>query len=260
ILDEAGIDILLIGDSLSNVIQGNYTTLPVSMDEMIYHTRIVSRTAKSALIVGDMPFMSYQVTPEDALRNAGRFIKEGGANAVKLEGGYDVIPQVRKIVQAGIPVMGHLGLTPQSVNVIGFKVQGRSEEAVRKMISEAVALEDAGAFSIVLEGIPTEAARRITKHVKIPTIGIGAGPYCDGQVLVTYDMLGFTEFNGKFVKRYALIRDIIEDAVKNYKTEVETEKFPTPEFSYNLEIESSDDEEEELEVKYGDVSVFDDLF
>ncbi|MHA2248866.1 MAG: 3-methyl-2-oxobutanoate hydroxymethyltransferase [Candidatus Kariarchaeaceae archaeon] len=261
LLDKAGIDILLVGDSLSNVIQGNTTTIPVSMDEMIYHTRIVARTAKRALVVGDMPFMSYQISPEDALYNAGRFMKEGGCAAIKLEGGREVVPQIRKMVQAGIPVMGHIGLTPQAVNIIGFRVQGKTEQAVQKLISDAVALEDAGCFAIVLEGIPTEAARRITNHVHIPTIGIGAGPHCDGQVLVTYDMLGFTEFNAKFVKRYALIKDIIKDAAEKYISEVEEEKFPTAEFSYNLEIEEIEEsEEEKYEVKYGDADVFDDLF
>lgn len=260
ILDQSGIDILLVGDSLSNVIQGNYTTIPVTMQQMLYHSKIVSRTAKRALVVGDMPFMSYQINPEEALRNAGRFMKEGGVNAVKLEGGREVAPQVEKIVQAGIPVMGHIGLTPQSVNITGFKVQGKTEAAVRKLISDAIALEDAGVFSIVLEGIPTEAARRITQHVKVPTIGIGAGIHCDGQVLVTYDMLGFTDFKGKFVKRYSLIKDIISDAANSYISDVHEEKFPTAEFSYNIEIQEEDLDKIAEEIRYGDSEVFDDLF
>ncbi|MDH5645308.1 MAG: 3-methyl-2-oxobutanoate hydroxymethyltransferase, partial [Candidatus Heimdallarchaeota archaeon] len=212
ILDETGqVDILLVGDSLGMVIQGKNDTLSVTMDESIYHTSIVARTAKRAMVVADMPFMSFQSTAYDALKNAGRLIKEGGAHAIKLEGGKRVLNQVKAIVNAGIPVMGHLGLTPQSVHAFGgFKVQGKSEYAVQQLISDAIALEDAGVFSIVLEGIPTEAARRITEHLKVPTIGIGAGSYCDGQVLVTYDMLGYSDSGPRFVKKYSLIKSIIQ--------------------------------------------------
>ncbi len=269
ILDESGIDILLVGDSLGMVIQGGNDTLSVTLDEMIYHTKIVAKAAKRALVIGDMPFMSFQLSADDALVNAGRLIKEGKAHAVKLEGGKEVSQHVRKIVKAGIPVMGHIGLTPQSVNEFGgFKVQAKTESAVQKLISDAVALEDAGAFAVVLEGIPTEAARRVTQHLKIPTIGIGAGPECDGQVLVTYDMLGFTDFHARFVKRYALLGEIISDGVKKYAEEVKSGEFPTSEFAYNIEIEEESAEEAEYvkrreeEIKStGNYSeAFDDLF
>ena len=262
-LDDAEIDLLLVGDSLGMVVQGKNDTLGVTMDEMVYHTKMVSRVTRHAMVIGDMPFMSFQGTVEEAFTNAGRLIKEGGANAIKLEGGKAVLPQVRAIVKAGIPVMGHLGLTPQSVNEFGgFKIQAKSEQAVQRLISDALALEDAGVFAIVLEAVPVEAAKRVTNHVRIPTIGIGAGPHCDGQVLVTYDMLGMTETNIKFVKQYALIREIILDSAKKYKQEVLDVSFPTQEFSYNLEIEDSiptADEEMETYIP-DDEDVFDDLF
>lgn len=263
ILDESGIDILLVGDSLGMVVQGSDDTLSVTLDEMIYHTKIVSRGVKRAMVIGDMPFMSFQVDAKQALINAGRLIKEGHANAVKLEGGRDVVPHVQAMVKAGIPVMGHIGLTPQSVNEFGgFKVQAKTEQAVRKLISDARALEDAGAFSIVLEAIPSEAARRVTEQLQIPTIGIGAGPDCDGQVLVTYDMLGYTEVNIRFVKRYALLRDIIKGAADAYSNEVKAGEFPTSEFAYNIEITGEQetethDGEAELDEYY---EAFDDLF
>lgn len=264
LLDEAGIDILLVGDTLGMIIQGQDSTLPVTMDEAVYHTKIVARSVKRAMVIGDMPFMSYQVNPEEAVRNAGRLIKESGAHAVKLEGGKRVLNQVRAISNADIPIMGHLGLTPQSINAFGgFKVQAKSEYAVQRLISDAVALEDAGAFSIVLEAVPTEAARRVTEHLNIPTIGIGAGPHCDGQVLVTHDMLGFTNFAGKFVKRYALLKEIIVDAAKQYKSDVKEQLFPTAEFSYNIEIEQREEPdimEQMGDYKQGQKDVFDDLF
>lgn len=261
ILDEAGIDILLVGDSLGMVVQGNNDTLGVTVDEIIYHTKIVTRAVKRALVVADMPFMSFQVSPEQALINAGRFIKEGKAHAIKLEGGKEVAEHVKAIVKAGVPVMGHLGLTPQSINEFGgFKVQARTETAVQRLISDAVALEDAGAFAIVLEGIPTEAARRVTQHLTIPTIGIGAGPHCDGQVLVSYDMLGFTEFKGRFVKQYADMRGIISSAAKTYAEEIKNQEFPTSQYAYNFEIkeekaeETKFSEDHKLETTVNDVS------
>jgi 3-methyl-2-oxobutanoate hydroxymethyltransferase len=192
-LDEGGADILLVGDSLGNVIQGLDTTLPVTLDEMIYHARCVSRGAKRAHLVGDMPFMSYQVSAEKALENAGRFLSQGNMHAVKLEGGVEMAETIRRIVGAGIPVMGHVGLTPQSVHAMGgFKVQGKDDEDAERVLRDAQAVADAGAYSLVLEGIPSGLAGRIRKQIGIPTIGIGAGPDCDGQVLVSYDMLGLS--------------------------------------------------------------------
>jgi 3-methyl-2-oxobutanoate hydroxymethyltransferase len=246
------------------VIQGKESTLPVTMDEAVYHTKIVANSVQRAMVIGDMPFMIYQVNAEDAVRNAGRLIKEGRAHAVKLEGGKRVLKQVKAISNADIPIMGHLGLTPQSINAFGgFKVQAKSEYAVQRLISDALALEDAGAFSIVLEAVPAEAARRVTEQLHIPTIGIGAGPHVDGQVLVTHDMLGYTDFAGKFVKRYALLKQIIVDAAKQYKSDVEKELFPTPEFSYNIEIaqRSEPDILEHMgDYKQDEKDVFDDLF
>jgi len=238
LLDEAGIDMLLVGDTLGMIIQGEDSTLPVTLDESIYHTKIVRRSTSRAMVVGDMPFGSYQTGVKDAVTNAIRMVKEGGAHAIKLEGGKRVLNQVRAIVNAEIPVMGHLGLTPQSVNKIGgFKVQARSEYAVQRLISDAVALEEAGVFAIVLEAVPSEAARRVTEHLNVPTIGIGAGPHCDGQVLVTHDMLGLTDFAGRFVKQYAVLKESILSAAKQYKEEVENLQFPTEQYSYEYEIE-----------------------
>lgn len=227
-LDEADIDVLLVGDSLGMVVQGLDSTLPVTVDEIIYHCRAVARGARRALVVGDMPFMSYQVSPEDALRNAGRFLAEGGAQAVKLEGGASVAPAIRRIVDAGIPVMAHVGLTPQSVHAMGgFRVQGKTEEAADRILADARAVEAAGAFALVLEGIPSDLAARITGALTIPTIGIGAGPSCDGQVLVSYDLLGLTpDLKPKFVKRYAEMFEQGVEAARRYAGEVRAGAFP----------------------------------
>jgi len=235
ILDEVGIDLILVGDSVGTVVAGYDTTLPVTMDQMIYHTAIVSRAVRRALVVGDMPFMSYQASVEDALRNAGRFLKDGGAEAVKLEGGAEFAETVRRIVASGIPVMGHLGLTPQSVHKFGgYKLQAVTEEAAQKLLRDAKALEEAGVFSIVLEKVPQEIARRVTLEVSVPTIGIGAGPYCDGQILVTHDMLGlFEKFRPKFVRRYAELGKLAKEACSNYLTDVKGGRFPSEEESYS---------------------------
>lgn len=234
ILDEAGIDILLVGDSLGNVILGYDNTLPVTMEDMLHHTRAVSRGCKRAMIIADMPFMSYQISRKEAIRNAGRLIQEGNAEGVKLEGGRRVQETIEAIVQCGIPVMGHVGLTPQSVYAFGgYKVQGKGEEAADRVMEDARAVEEAGAFSIVLEGIPSQLGERITRELSIPTIGIGAGPVCSGQVLVTYDLLGwYEEFTPKFVKRYANVHQTILQAIKAYKEEVEGGIFPSMEQSF----------------------------
>lgn len=236
LMDQSGINGILIGDSLGMVVKGEPDTLSVTMEEMIYHTRAVKRGAGNALVVSDMPFMSYQVSVEQAVENAGRLVKEGGANAVKLEGGRIILPQIRAIVAAQIPVMGHLGLTPQSVNAFGgFKVQGKSEGAIRQLLDDAAALEEAGVFSIVLEGIPEKVAELITRKVAIPTIGIGAGKACDGQILVYQDMLGlFQDFVPKFVRQYANIGSIIVEAIGTYIHEVETGQFPAAEHTYRI--------------------------
>ena len=234
LFDEAGIDVLLVGDSLGMVVQGQDSTLPVTVEEVIYHCRAVARGTRRAHIVGDMPFLSWQVSPEDALRNAGRFLSEGGAQAVKLEGGVDAAPTIERIVHAGIPVMGHVGLTPQRVHAMGgFRVQGKTEATAARVLRDAQAVAAAGAYSLVLEGIPTDLAARITDAVDIPTIGIGAGPHCDGQVLVCYDLLGLTpDLRPKFVKRYA---EFFEDGVAaaaRYRDEVRSGAFPTEEFGF----------------------------
>ena len=237
IIDESGIDGILIGDSLGMVVKGDEDTLAVTVEEIIYHTKAVKKGAKNALIVSDMPFLSYHISAEQAVLNAGRMVKEGGANAVKLEGGANVIEQIKAIVNAQIPVMGHLGLTPQSVNAFGgFKVQGKSEETAKKLIEDAVALEKAGAFSIVLEGIPAKVAEFITKAVSIPTIGIGAGKDCDGQILVYQDMLGmFDDFVPKFVKQYANIGAIMREAIGYYVKEVQDGSFPEAKHTFKIE-------------------------
>jgi 3-methyl-2-oxobutanoate hydroxymethyltransferase len=234
IVDEAGIDVILVGDSLGMVVQGVSSTLPVTMDEMLYHTKMVSRAAASALVVGDMPFLSYQTDTAEAVRNAGRFLKEAGAEAVKLEGGTQMAGAVRAIVNAGIPVMAHIGLTPQYVHALGgFKVQGRDEAAREKILADAKAVQDAGAFSVVLEAMPAPLAKEIHETLRIPTIGIGAGIDCDGQVLVLHDLLGlFDRFTPKFVKKYANLRDQALKAVKDFKQEVESETFPTGDHSF----------------------------
>ncbi len=228
ILDEAGLDAILVGDSLSMVVQGLENTLPVTMDEMVYHTRMVARAARKAMVIGDMPFMSYQTSVEEAVRNAGRFLKEGGAQAVKMEGGSEVAEKIKAMVRADIPVMAHIGLTPQAIHRMGgYSVQGRTEEAQQRLLEEARILQEAGAFSLVLEAIPMELAKKITENLTIPTIGIGAGPHCDGQILVLHDILGlFERFVPRFVKRYANLKEDALDAVKKYKEEVESGEFP----------------------------------
>lgn len=233
ILDEAGVDILLVGDSLGCVVQGHPNTLTVSMDEMVYHTRAVARGRRRALLVADMPFLSFQAGTERAVLNAGRFLQEAGAEAVKLEGGVSIQGTVEAIVAAGIPVMGHVGLTPQSVHRLGgYKVQGRDGDR-EIVLRDAVAVQDAGAFAVVLEGMPANLAREITGRLAIPTIGIGAGIHCDGQVLVMHDMLGlFDDFTPKFVKRYADLRQGVVTAVKNFIGEVQTGRFPDEEHSF----------------------------
>ncbi|MBI4826564.1 MAG: 3-methyl-2-oxobutanoate hydroxymethyltransferase [Nitrospirae bacterium] len=234
ILDEAGIDMILVGDSLGMVVQGLDNTLPVTMDEMIYHTKMVSRASKHSMVIGDMPFMSYQASVEDAVRNAGRFLKEAGATAVKIEGGAEVADRIKAMTRSDIPVMAHIGLTPQSIHRMGgYKVQGKTEEAAAKLIEEAVIAEDAGAFSLLLEAIPMELAKKITERLSIPTIGIGAGAYCDGQVLVLHDVIGlFERFTPKFVKRYANIKNDVLTAVKGFKTDVENSTFPSDKESF----------------------------
>ncbi len=231
LLDRAGIEILLVGDSVGNNILGYSDTIPVTMDEMIHHTKAVRRGVKRALLVGDMPFLSYQVSAEQALANAGRFLKEGGAEAVKLEGGAEMADIISLLVRRGIPVMGHIGLTPQrAAQLGGLKVQGRDEETARKLLNDAKVLEEAGVFSLVLEAVPWALAQLITERVKVPTIGIGAGPYCDGQVLVVTDMIGFSlGISPKFSKRYAHVAEEIERAAKEFLNEVKSGKFPTTE-------------------------------
>ncbi len=234
IVDEAGIDGILVGDSLGMVVQGLENTLPVTMDEMIYHTKLVTRGVKNAIVIGDMPFMSYQTGVGDAVRNAGRFLKEAGASAIKLEGGAEVAEQIRAMSRADIPVMAHIGLTPQSIHRMGgYKVQGKTEEAAGRLIDEARIAEDAGAFSLLLEAIPMGLAKKITEELSIPTIGIGAGPYCDGQVLVLHDVIGmFERFVPKFVKRYANLKESALKAVREYREEVENGVFPSEETSF----------------------------
>ena len=238
ILDEAEIDILLVGDSVGFVHMGLQSTIPVTMDQMVYHSSIVAKATQRALVITDMPFGSYTVSKEEAVRNAIRLVKDGGAHGVKLEGGKRVLDKIKAIIDAEIPVMGHLGLTPQSEHKFGgFKVQAKSEDAVERLISDALALEEVGVFSIVLEGIPIEAARRVTDILRIPTIGIGAGKYCDGQVLVTHDMLGLTDFTAKFVKEYSKLKSEIISAAKLFSEEVKNNQFPTLEYSYDVDIE-----------------------
>ena len=234
--DESGINGILVGDSLGNVVLGYEDTVSVTMEDIIHHGAAVARGAKNALVVVDMPFMSYEVTVEEAVRNAGRLMKEGRAGAVKLEGGVRVAEQIRAIVKAGIPVMGHIGLTPQSINVFGgFKVQGKSEEAARALLADAKAVEEAGAFAVVIEAVPAALAQMITDAVSIPTIGIGAGAGCDGQILVYQDMLGmFSDFTPKFVKRYANVGEVMREAFANYAAEVASGAFPTEEHTYKI--------------------------
>ena len=234
IVEQAGIEVILVGDSLGVVVQGKANTLSVTMDEMLYHTKLVAGAAQRALVIGDMPFMSYQAGSEDALRNAGRFL-QAGAQAVKLEGGAVVADRVAAMTSIGIPVMGHLGMTPQSVHRYGgYKVQGKDSDDAQGLLNDAKALEAAGAFAIVLEAIPTELAKTITEQVAIPTIGIGAGPHCDGQVLVLYDLLGlFDDFVPKFVKPYAHLKADALQALRRYKEEVQDGRFPSESESYH---------------------------
>lgn len=235
ILDQAEIDILLVGDSLGMVIQGHANTLPVTLEDMIYHCRAVTNVVQRSHVVGDMPFMSYQTDATDALRNAGRLVKEGGVEAIKLEGGTEVVDCVRTIVKAGIPVMAHIGLTPQSIHQFGgYKIQGRDNGRAKELIEGAQRLQDAGAYSIVLEGIPQGLAQQITEKLTIPTIGIGAGLECDGQVLVIYDLLGMDpEFRPRFVKRYDNLHERITGAVKSYIQDVRQKHFPSEEHSFS---------------------------
>lgn len=234
LVEKAGIDAILVGDSLGNVMLGHHTTLPVTMDDMLHHAKAVRRAVSRALLVVDMPFMTYQVSVERALENAGRLMQEAQADAVKLEGGSHIAPLVRRLTEIGIPVIGHLGMTPQSVNVFGgFRVQGRQAEAAERLVEDALALQEAGAFSIVLELIPTPLATRVTQALQIPTIGIGAGKACDGQVLVLQDMLGLNEdFKPRFVKRYAELGAEIERAVSSYVDEVKSGNFPDDDHSF----------------------------
>ena len=239
LVDRSGMDMILVGDSLAMVVLGHEDTLSVGMTEMLHHTRAVARAVERALVIGDMPFMSYQVSIEQAVLNAGRFLQEGRAQAIKLEGGARVVPQARAMVAAGIPVQGHLGLTPQSAAQMGgFKVQGKSAEAAKILIEDAQALSEAGCFSIVLEAIPAPIAARITASVPIPTIGIGAGPDCDGQVLVIHDVLGlFERFRPRFVKQYAQLGQEMLKALTQYREEVEQGLFPGPEHGFTMKEE-----------------------
>jgi 3-methyl-2-oxobutanoate hydroxymethyltransferase len=231
LLDRAGVDVLLVGDSLGMVVLGYETTLPVTLEMMIHHTRAVSRGARSALVVADMPFLSYQVSVPEAVRNAGRLLQEGGAAAVKLEGGEAVADVVRRLVDVGIPVMGHLGLTPQSVHSVGgFRQQARTAEAAARLMDDAQKLEEAGIFSVVLESIPAEVARTVTQSLSVPTIGIGAGPWCDGQVLVSYDVLGLYEGSvPPFARKYADLAGMISDAATSFVEDVRSGRFPAVE-------------------------------
>jgi 3-methyl-2-oxobutanoate hydroxymethyltransferase len=239
LMDEAGIEVLLIGDSLGNTILGYETTLPVTMEDMIHHTAAVSRGTKHAFVLADMPFLSYQTSIYDAVMNAGRLMKEGGAHGVKLEGGARVCAQIEAIVAADIPVCAHIGLTPQSINAFGgFKVQGKSEEAARQLIEDAKRVEEAGAFMVVLECVPAKLAKIISETIHIPTIGIGAGAGCDGQVLVNQDMLGmFSDFTPKFVKRFANVGEVMKQAFADYSSEVKAGTFPAEEHGFAISDE-----------------------
>jgi len=251
ILDEAGIPILLVGDSLGMVMLGYPTTLPVTLDDMLHHAKAVSRGARQALLVGDMPFMSYHESAEQAIASAGRFVQEAGMHAVKLEGGGRVVEITRRLTEVGIPVMGHLGLTPQFVHQMGgFKVQGKTEAEAARILADARELEQAGAFSVVLEGVPSKLGAEVTHSLRIPTIGIGAGPATDGQVLVFHDMLGLTTGKApKFVKRYANLADEITRAATEYAEDVRTGKFPGPEHEYSTN--GSTPAKDPTEVRYG---------
>lgn len=233
-LDEAGIDVILVGDSLGNVIQGNATTLTVTLDEMIYHAKIVKKAVKTALLVVDLPFMSYHVDLKEAVRNCGRVMKETGADAVKLEGGERIAEVIKHLVKVGIPVMGHLGLTPQSINIFGtYVTRGTDPKEAKQIQRDAKILEESGAFAVVLEKIPASLATKVTNSIRIPTIGIGAGIHCDGQILVTHDMLGMTEmFHPRFVRKYLNIAEQSKNAFKNYIKDVKNQRFPNKSESY----------------------------
>jgi len=237
LLDEAGVPVILVGDSLGMVVLGYDSTIPVTMEEMLHHTKAVARGTERAIVVGDMPFMSYQASVEDALRNAGRFLQEAGATAVKLEGGVPMAETVRRLVAVGIPVMGHLGLTPQSLHQLGgYKVQGKTPAAAVKLLDDAVALQEAGVFAIVLEGIPAPLGKLVSEKLAVPTIGIGAGPHCDGQVQVIHDLLGLCDrFVPKHAKQYAHLSDEIRDAVARYLDEVKSGAFPTARESSSMD-------------------------
>jgi 3-methyl-2-oxobutanoate hydroxymethyltransferase len=236
-IDQAGVDSILVGDSLAMVVLGYENTLPVTLEEMLHHSRAVARGAKTALLIGDMPFMSYQVSVEEATRNAGRFLQQGGMDAVKLEGGRERADAVRSITSAGIPVMGHIGLTPQSINQLGgFRAQGKTALAARRLLEDALILEEAGIFSLVLESVPARLAELISRRLSIPTIGIGAGAGCDGQVLVTHDLLGlFDRFTPKFVKKYADFHSEMRKAFTDYIEDVETKRFPAQEHTVEMD-------------------------
>lgn len=239
IVERAGIPIILVGDSLGHVVMGHDSTVPVTMEDMIHHIQAVMRGTEKTHVVGDLPFMSYQADATEAIRNAGRLLKEGGCQSVKLEGGRPIADTVRKIVQAGVPVMGHLGLTPQAVNQLGgYRIQGRTTKAAIELIEDAKALEEAGAYAVVLEGVPTQLAQMVTERLSIPTIGIGAGVYCDGQVQVFHDLLGlFDDFSPKHARKYANLSETIQDAVSRYVSDVQGQTFPTDKESFNMKPE-----------------------
>lgn len=247
--EAAGVDMILVGDSLGMVVLGHETTLPVTMDDMVHHTRAVRRGAKQTMVVADLPFLSYHVSPEEAVRNAGRLVQEAGADAVKLEGGSERLAEIRKIVDAQIPVMGHLGLTPQSVHHFGgFRVQGRDAAGARRILEDALRLEAAGCFAIVLEAVPAEVAAYVTERLTIPTIGIGAGPGCDGQVLVMHDLLGMSPRQGpKFVKRYADAYSLMVEGLSAYASEVRSGEFPAAEHTYGMRSEDWEQAKRELD-------------
>jgi 3-methyl-2-oxobutanoate hydroxymethyltransferase len=260
-LDRSGIDGILVGDSLGMVVLGYENTLPVTMQEMLHHCRAVSRGASRAHLVGDMPFMSYQASTADALRNAGNFLQKGGMDAVKLEGGRDRVPAIKAIIAAGIPVMGHLGLTPQSVHKLGgWKVQAKSTSAARTLIEDALILEDAGCYSVVLESIPTEVATLISRRLSIPVIGIGAGSGCDGQILVTHDLLGlFDRFTPSFVKKYADLFSDMERAFREYIADVKERRFPAAEHANSMDPQALRDLVRELEILESQFTPDDDM-
>lgn len=238
-VDEAGVDSILVGDSLGMVVLGYENTLPVTMEDMLHHCKAVARGAKHALLIGDMPFMSYQASVSEAVHNAGRFLQEAGMDAVKLEGGRERLDAIRAIINAGIPVVGHVGLTPQSVNLLGgFRTQGKTAASARRILEDALLLQEAGCFSIVLESIPPRLAEYVSQKLEIPTIGIGAGAGCDGQVLVLHDLLGlFERFTPKFVRQYANLNPVILQALRTYRTEVEQRSFPTPQHAVEMKDE-----------------------